>query len=161
MRKTATACTMRDYAILVLSSSAPVPHLGWYWNNSDSAVAGWAHLNAGYPACSTCGSPAGCTTGTTMWLTYATCQIGTFFNYDSDSGVQVNRNFKGGCSTSVGHSGGAFFTYSPGGGPGIAGITLQQDCCGTGCGTNATPNTQLRIDHWLSDTMGSLQSMYP
>ena len=152
---------MYDWAIVHLSSGAPVPHLGWWYDTNDSHLAGWYEYVNGYPGCGMSDSPAGCTYATEY--TSSGCFAGRFYNYDSASGVQVNRNYYIGCATSPGESGAPFFSYSAcsGCGPLIVGVSITGHCVGTQCQGNPTPNTAVRIDPWLSNTMASLQSMYP
>ena len=157
-----STCTPYDIAFLSLGGriGQTTGWMGWYWASSDSTVAGWTQFNMGYPECSQCGAPSGCVQNS-MWGDWGSCGMGSFF--DPVNGV--NRNYKFGCDTSAGHSGGPLYTWAPNGCssfPCIVGIDLAQDCCGSACSNTAsTPNTAYRIVQTDSNVMASLQSMFP
>ena len=156
---------MYDWTIMGLSTALNLGYMGIAWNSSDSTVAGWYQYTAGYPKCSNAGHPSGCTYWTDWYA--GGCQIGSFFNYDSGCGVggacaNANRNYKFGCAASPGDSGGSLFSYSPGSsGPYIVGEAEFEDCSGSSCTGNATPNTAVRIDQGLFNYMLSLKAVYP
>ena len=157
-----TTCEAYDVAWLALGDTigTSTGWQGWYWAGSDSTVAGWTQNHFGYPGCSSCGAPSGCVSDT-MWGDFSSCAIGAFSNPVSSH----NRNFKHGCTTSPGHSGGSMYSFSPSGCGTygcVVGVNIAQDCCGSSCSISAsTPNTAYRIDQTTSNEMSTLASMFP
>jgi V8-like Glu-specific endopeptidase len=157
-----STCEKYDWAVVVLGSTPKTPggatagYMGYYYNSSESGVAGYAKYHRGYPGCGASNAPAGCTSST-MWGQSFTCQTGGFFG--SVNGW--NRNFWHGCDMSGGHSGGPLYSWSPGAnGPYIVAINIAESCKSTDCGTDQTPNVAFRIDKSIAEKMSYYRSVY-
>lgn len=162
-----TVCRKYDWAVLVLagtpttSTGVTPSYMGYYYNSSDTAVAGYTMYHFGYPGCTSAGAPVGCSNNS-MWGQMdingnaIACGIGSF----SNAVGSFNRNFAHGCDASTGHSGGPLYSWSPGSsGPYIVATNISESCAGSAC-TSATPNTAFRLDQWLGDQMTYWRSIY-
>jgi V8-like Glu-specific endopeptidase len=155
-----------DIGLIVLDDAIGNGWLG-YGAYSAASLDGLSIVMRGYPRCGVTGSPLkpngdDCDPKT-LWGDTQSCQLGNFFNTDSDG---WNREITTNCDGSAGQSGSSFYFTSPSSGDPVSmGVFSQHYCLGTCTGSQAQyvdwPNVITRITPTYRDVISYFRDRYP